>query len=85
MAYTVYILKCSDNSLYVGCTNNLYKRVQQHNGSKSGAHYTKLRRPVELAYFESHDTLKTARAREAELKGWKRDKKIVLIDKKESE
>ena len=85
MAYTVYILKCNDNSLYVGSTNNLEKRIQQHNELKSGAHYTKIRRPVMLMYSESYSTLKEARAREAELKGWGREKKIELIKKKITE
>ncbi|TSC77501.1 MAG: putative endonuclease [Parcubacteria group bacterium Gr01-1014_29] len=82
MTYTVYILTCNDNSLYVGCTNNLEKRIQQHNELKSGAHYTKIRRPVTLAHSELYSTLKEARSREAELKGWKREKKIALIKKK---
>ena len=76
--FTVYILRCKDNSLYVGCTNNLEKRVQQHNGAKSGAHYTKIRRPVRLAHSESYTTLKEARSREAEIKSWKREKKLEL-------
>jgi len=48
---------------------------------KSGAHYTKLRRPVVLLYSEEFNTLKEARQREAEIKGWSRKKKIVLINK----
>jgi len=55
--------------------------VTQHNSSKRGAHYTKLRRPVILKYSENFETLKEARAREAELKRWKRSKKIELIKK----
>ena len=75
----VYILQCADETLYVGCTNNLDRRLIQHNNSKSGAHYTKIRRPVELKYKENFDTLKEARAREAELKRWSREKKLELI------
>ena len=75
----VYILECSDKSLYVGCTNNLEKRLKQHNNSKRGAHYTKIRRPVILKYKEELATLKEARQREAEIKGWKREKKLELI------
>jgi len=66
----------------VGCTNNLEKRLRQHNESKWGAHYTKIRRPVILKYSENFETLKRARAREAEIKGWKRPKKISLIEGK---
>ena len=79
MKYFVYILKCADSSLYVGCTNNLEKRIKQHNESKWGAHYTKIRRPAVLKYSEKFATLKEARRRENEIKGWKRDEKIYLI------
>lgn len=77
--YFTYILECVDKSLYVGCTNNLERRLEQHNNSKSGAHYTKIRRPVMLKYSESFATLKEARRRESEIKGWRRDKKLELI------
>lgn len=80
--YFVYILKCADNSLYVGSTNDLAKRLKEHNGSKCGAHYTKIRRPVVLEYSEIHCTLKEARSREAEIKSWKREKKLELINLK---
>ena len=79
--YFTYILECADKSLYVGCTNNLEKRLKQHNDSKWGAHYTKIRRPVKLKYFETFSTLKEARQREAEVKKWRREKKIELINK----
>jgi len=75
----VYILECVDTSLYVGCTNNLEKRIKEHNTSKQGAHYTKIRRPVTLKYSESFSNLKEARAREAELKRLPREKKLFLI------
>jgi len=78
MSYFVYILECSDNSFYVGCTNNIEKRVKQHNQSKWGAHYTKTRRPVILKYSEQFKTLIEARRREAEIKGWRREKKESL-------
>ena len=79
--YSIYILECSDKSLYVGCTNNLERRLEQHNNSKSGAHYTKIRRPVVLIYSEKFDTLIQARCRETEIKGWRREKKFNLINK----
>ncbi len=78
--YFTYILECADKSLYVGCTNNLEKRIDQHNNSKWGAHYTKIRRPVELKYSEHFETLKEARRRESEIKGWRREKKLDLIN-----
>jgi putative endonuclease len=81
MSHLVYILECSDKSLYVGCTNNLERRLEQHNNSKWGAHYTKIRRPVILKYTEKFKTLKEARQREAEIKGWRREKKMNLFRK----
>lgn len=80
MNYFVYILECADKSLYVGCTNNLERRLKQHNDSKWGAHYTKIRRPVMLRYKETFKTLKEARQREVEIKGWRREKKFALIN-----
>lgn len=78
--YFVYILKCADDSLYVGCTNDLERRLRQHNDSKWGAHYTKIRRPVKLIHQEEFSTLRAARRREAEIKGWRREKKLALIN-----
>lgn len=79
MPHYVYILECSDGSLYVGSTNDLEKRLHQHNNSKSGAHYTKIRRPVVLKYSEKSKNLSMALKREAEIKRWKRGKKLNLI------
>lgn len=65
--------------MYAGCTNNLKKRLQEHNNSKRGARYTKIRRPVKLMYSESFRTLGKARKREAKIKNLPRDKKLILI------
>lgn len=78
MSYFIYILQCSDKSYYVGCTNNLERRLRQHNESKWGARYTKIRRPVVLLYSEQFETLLEARRGEAEIKGWRREKKELL-------
>lgn len=80
--YHVYILKCNDETLYVGSTNDVDKRLYQHNNLKSGAHYTKIRRPVLLLYKEEYTTLKESRAREAEIKRYTRKEKLELTDKK---
>src|SRR3989344_3072074 len=72
MKYFVYILECADKSLYTGCTNNLEKRIEEHNKSKRGAHYTKIRRPVKLVHSEQFKTISKALKREAEIKGWSR-------------
>lgn len=74
-----YILKCADSTLYCGSTNDLEKRLKQHNESKSGAHYTKIRRPVAVVYVEDCETLGAARTREAEIKRLTRKQKLGLI------
>lgn len=79
MPHAVYILECADSTLYVGCTNNLEKRLREHNTSKNGAHYTKIRRPVVLKYSEAFPNLHEARAREAALKRLTREKKLELF------
>ncbi len=79
MVYFAYILECADGSLYCGSTVDLEKRLREHNHAKSGAHYTKIRRPVILKYFEMFKTLKKARSREAALKKLPRERKIKLI------
>ncbi len=79
MSFTVYIVECADRSLYVGCTNNLEKRIVQHNTSKRGAHYTKIRRPVRVVYSEHFETLLPARRRETEIKSWRRERKMDLV------
>ncbi|MFA6514938.1 MAG: GIY-YIG nuclease family protein [Candidatus Paceibacterota bacterium] len=77
--YFVYILECADKSLYTGSTNDLEKRLYKHNNLKSGAHYTKIRRPVTLRYHEEIETYKEARARENEIKKLNRTDKLNLI------
>lgn len=74
----VYILKCRDNSLYTGWTNNLPKRVQTHNRGK-GAKYTKARLPVELVYYEEFEDKIVAMKREYSIKKLTRKEKISLI------
>lgn len=75
----MYILTCADNTLYVGSTNDIEKRLYQHNNLKSGAHYTKIRRPVTLVYKEEFETLNEAKKREAEVKKLDRKTKLALI------
>lgn len=77
MNYT-YILKCSDGSLYTGWTNNLDKRLTDHNSQK-GSRYTRGRTPVELVYYETFSTKEEAMKREAAIKGMSRKYKLQLI------
>lgn len=79
MTFVVYILQCSDGTLYTGSTNDLEKRVHAHNHLKGGAKYTRARRPVKLAYSEICVDLGAARKREAEIKRLTREEKLQLI------
>ncbi len=81
-SYEVYILKCADESLYIGITTNLERRLAEHNLSKRGAKYTKARRPVELVYSEKYETRGVASKREYELKQLTRQQKIDLYTSK---
>lgn len=80
--YIVYIVECADLTLYVGSTTNLEKRMHEHNYTKKGARYTKIRRPIILKYSETFLTLREARSREAAIKRFTRIKKLDLIAKK---
>lgn len=75
----VYILKCSDDSYYVGSTTNLTKRIEEHNNG-AGANYTKKKLPVKLVYYEECQSIETAFLRERQLHGWSRKKKEALIN-----
>lgn len=75
----VYIVTCSDKSLYSGVTTDIARRITEHNEGNKGAKYTKARRPVTLAYSEKHKTRSGACVREAELKKLSRTKKLSLI------
>ena len=79
MNYT-YIVECADGSLYCGWTNDLDKRIKDHNAGK-GAKYTKTRLPVKLVYFEEFDTKEEAMSREWHIKQLRREKKMELIAK----
>jgi len=72
-----YVLKCSDNSLYTGWTNDIEKRLKSHNEGK-GAKYTRARTPVELVYLEEFDTKEAAMKREAAIKKMSRAEKLKL-------
>lgn len=77
--YYIYILKCADKTLYTGSTNDLEKRVAAHNGLKSGAKYTRARRPVNLVYSEKFRTKSKAMKREWEIKQMDREEKLKLF------
>ncbi len=74
----VYILQCNDGSFYTGVTNHVIKRVCEHNaGTHKG--YTKSRRPVKLMWDSGELPIIEAIALEKQIKGWRREKKLALI------
>jgi predicted GIY-YIG superfamily endonuclease len=77
-SYFVYILRCSDGSLYVGHTSNVENRIKVHNEGH-GPIWTASRLPVELVYQEPQPTEQRAIARERQLKRWTHAKKLSLI------
>lgn len=74
----VYILRCADDSLYIGETNDVARRVAKHNEG-SGAAHTEKHRPVRLVYTEEHASRAGCLKRERQLKRWTRAKKEALI------
>ena len=74
----VYMLRCSDQSYYVGSTVNLELRLAQHH-SGDGAAYTRRRRPVELAWAAEFERIDDAFFREKQVQGWSRAKREALI------
>ena len=73
--YYLYILKCKDNSLYTGITNDLKKRMSSHKDG-TGSKYVRSRLPFKLIYQEEFENRSEASSREAEIKGWRREDKI---------
>ena len=77
--YFLYILECSDKTLYTGITTNLNRRIKEHNNSKLGAKYTKVRRPVKLVYSKQFINRSEALKEEAKIKKLSRQQKIDLF------
>ena len=77
--YFVYIVECSDKSHYTGVTNNLDRRIWEHNNDQNASSYTFKRRPVILKYFQHFQDITQAIAWEKQLKGWSRKKKEALF------
>jgi putative endonuclease len=78
--FYVYILKCADSTYYVGVTNDLDRRINEHqSGSKPGS-YTSTRLPIELVYYAEFTEPETAFTFETQIKKWSRAKKEALIN-----
>ena len=77
--YHLYILRCADDTLYTGIARDLDKRLVEHNASKTGAKYTRSRRPVRLVYARAYPNRSEALRAEAATKKLKRSQKLALI------
>lgn len=82
MSWSVYILQCSDGSLYTGITIDVERRITEHNdhSSKLGAKFTRGRRPVKLVYQENVGSRSEASKREMHIKSLSRQQKLKLIE-----
>jgi putative endonuclease len=80
--YFLYILQCNDQTLYTGITTDLDRRIKEHNSSKLGAKYTKIRRPVKLVYSQQFINRSEASKEESRIKKLSRQQKIDLFIKK---
>jgi len=76
----IYILKCSDGSLYTGITTDISRRIIEHNSSPKGAKYTRGRRPVKLVYKENLENKSEASKREIVIKNMSKFEKLKLIN-----
>jgi len=81
VSYFIYILRTSSNTLYIGQTNNLAKRLKEHQDKSSkSAKYVSYFDSIKLVYSEKYSTRKEAMCREIQLKRWSRTKKEALIN-----
>jgi len=79
MSFWVYILRCADNSYYTGHTDNLEKRIGEHETGAIPSCYTFSRRPLELVFSQNCATREEALAAERQIKGWSRKKKEAMM------
>tara|TARA_B100000497_G_scaffold126935_1_gene167216 strand:- start:2300 stop:2548 length:249 start_codon:yes stop_codon:yes gene_type:complete len=79
--WCVYIVECSDKSLYTGITTDIDRRITEHNTSTKGAKYTRSKRPVFLVYKECCENRSIASKREYQIKKLKRADKLLLVSK----
>ena len=78
-SWFVYMLRCTDNSLYTGITTDVVRRVSEHNAKKSITRYTRARQPVVLVYQESVNSRAEAGKREAQLKKLSKQEKEEIV------
>ena len=75
----LYVVRCSDDTLYTGITTDLARRLDEHNTSKRGAKYTKTRRPTNLVYYELYQSRSNAQKAEHKFKKLTRQQKEKII------
>lgn len=81
MTWYVYMLRCSDGSLYTGVTTDPERRLREHKEGKTGAKYTRGRIPLRIEYQETHGNRSDAQSREASIKKLgKKEKETILKD-----
>jgi putative endonuclease len=78
-SYYVYILRCADDSYYTGVTNDLERRLAEHQSGNSSGSYTSTRRPIEIVFWQEFNDIRQAIAFEKQVKGWSRKKKEAII------
>ena len=79
--YYVYLIECADKSLYTGITTDVKRRFKEHASGKGGA-YTKSKKVKKILHTEQFETRSQAQKRESEIKGYRREKKLALINHK---
>ena len=77
----VYVIRCSDDSLYTGVTTDIVRRFSEHAGESKGAKFFNGRRPLEVVYSETGHDRSSACQREAEIKKLSRAEKLALVRK----
>ena len=75
----LYVVRCSDDTLYTGVTTDLKRRLNEHNTSNRGAKYTKARRPINLVYYELYQSRSNAQKAEHKFKKLTRTQKEKII------
>lgn len=80
--WVLYVLECSDKTLYTGITTDLERRVEEHNGSDKGAKFTRARRPVRCVYTQEFEDRSTATKAEIAFKKFSRSEKLNVISTK---
>ncbi|MBU4350984.1 GIY-YIG nuclease family protein [Candidatus Parcubacteria bacterium] len=77
--YYVYLIECEDKTIYTGITTDVRRRFKEHNLGKGGA-YTRSKKVKKVLYTEQYIDRSSALKREAEIKSWRREKKLILVN-----